>query len=242
MVARYIEIKNSIKEAIQQQHYLPGSKIPSERELATRYNVTRVTLQKAMHVLEQEGFIERIHGKGMFVSGAIADNVFLLNNGASDSILGFSREFGQQAKITSRLVSQNIIPAPASVAQALNLAQDQPVHAIRRVRYIDNEPVLVEDSWVICAVIATIPDVVLDKGSLYEYIERVTAKKIKFYNSVIEADLFDETFTALLSVAPGTPMLKVTGITKLDDGTPFNYSCSYNRADKFKIKNNWVGN
>lgn len=36
-------------------------------------------------------------------------------------------------------------------------------------------------------------------------------------------------------------MLKVSGVTKLEDGTAFNYSCSYNRADKFTIKNNWVG-
>ncbi|HHL9591822.1 TPA: hypothetical protein ACQ98W_001985 [Citrobacter braakii] len=48
-----------------------------------------------------------------------------------------------------------------------------------------------------------------------------------------------------ISPQPGTcsgmPMLKVSGVTKLEDGTAFNYSCSYNRADKFKIKNNWVG-
>ena len=43
-----------------------------------------------MNVLEQEGFIERIHGKGMFVTNVIEDNVYLLNNGTGDSILGFS--------------------------------------------------------------------------------------------------------------------------------------------------------
>jgi len=65
MTARYIAIKNSLKQAILNKEYRVGDKIPSERELALRYEVTRVTLQKAMHMLEQEGFIERIHGKGM---------------------------------------------------------------------------------------------------------------------------------------------------------------------------------
>nr|WP_318384471.1 GntR family transcriptional regulator [uncultured Enterobacter sp.] len=241
MTARYIEIKNDIKEKIQQQQYRPGEKIPSERDLAVTYNVTRVTLQKAMLVLEQEGYIERIHGKGMFVAGTTNDNVFFLNNGSSDSILGFSREFNHQAAVTSRLVSQKIIAAPADVMQALNLTEKTDVHAIRRIRFINNIPVLVEDSWILCSVIAKIPADVLSKSSLYEYIEQVTAKKIKFYNSVIEADLFDDALGTLLNVESGTPMLKVTGITKLDDGTTFNYSCSYNRADKFKIKNNWVG-
>lgn len=241
MVARYIEIKNSIKQAIQQKIYPPDSKIPSERELATHYGVTRVTLQKAMHVLEQEGYIERIHGKGMFVASNMADGVYLLNAGTSDSILGFSREFAEQASISSRLISHDMTIAPQHISRALGLLDKELVHAIRRVRYIDGIPVLVEDSWLRQSVIAVIPESVLDKGSLYEYVEHVTDKKIKFYNSVIEAGLFDDTLASLLSVPSGTPMLKVTGITKLEDGTTFNYSCSHNRADKFKIKNNWVG-
>lgn len=241
MTARYIEIKNSIKDAILEKKYAIGDKIPSERELAAQYNVTRVTLQKAMHILEQEGFIERVHGKGMFVSRVLQDNVFMLNNGSSSSILGFSREFQQQAKVTSQLIVAQIIPAPAFVAQHLGLSGKQPVHYIRRVRMIDGEPALVEDSWIDCAIIDVIENSVLEKGSLYEYIEIKTGKKIKFYNSVIEADIFDDTLASLLNIPAGKPMLKVTGVTKLEDGTPFNYSCSYNRADKFKVKNSWVG-
>ncbi|MEB7715295.1 GntR family transcriptional regulator [Kluyvera cryocrescens] len=241
MTARYIEIKNSIKDAILEKKYALGDKIPSERELAAQYNVTRVTLQKAMHTLEQEGFIERVHGKGMFVSRILQDNVFMLNNGSSSSILGFSREFQLQAKVTSRLIVAQILPAPTLVAQHLGITDKHPVHYIRRVRMINDEPVLVEDSWIDCAVIDVIENSVLETGSLYEYIEVKTSKKIKFYNSVIEADIFDDALAALLVIPAGKPMLKVTGVTKLEDGTPFNYSCSYNRADKFKVKNSWVG-
>ncbi|MEB8066098.1 GntR family transcriptional regulator [Citrobacter braakii] len=241
MTARYIEIKNAIKEEILNHTYPVGEKIPSERELAVSYGVTRVTLQKAMHLLEQEGFIERIHGKGMFVTRVMEDNVYMLNNGAGDSIQGFSREFAQQAKISSRLITLQHEFADADTARQLECANGQPVHFIRRVRCIDNTPVLVEDSWINQLVIPTIPAALLAQGSLYEYIERVTGKKIKFYNSVIESDLFDDELAALLDIRPGLPMLKVSGVTKLEDGTAFNYSCSYNRADKFKIKNNWVG-
>ncbi|MCS2164377.1 GntR family transcriptional regulator [Scandinavium sp. H17S15] len=241
MVARYIEIKNSIKDDILHKRYRVGEKIPSERELALIYGVTRVTLQKSMHLLEQEGFIERIHGKGMFVTRVIEDNVYMLNNGASDTVLGFSREFHLQAKISSRLISHKLLPATPEIAQQLAVLPGQHVHFIRRVRLIDNTPVLVEDSWINAAVITEIPDTLLNEGSLYEYIETYTGKKIKFYNSVIEGGLFSREMADLLGIAPGLPMLKVSGVTKLEDGTIFNYSFSYNRADKFKIKNNWVG-
>ena len=239
MAARYIEIKNSIQDDILSHRYQVGEKIPSERELAAQYGVTRVTLQKAMHVLEQEGFIERIHGKGMFVTKVIEDNVYMLNNGTGDSILGFSREFGQQAKISSQLVTHQLMPAPPAVASQLETKQD--VHFIRRIRLIDDIAVLVEDSWINSEIITTIPTTVLEQGSLYEYIEKYTGKKIKFYNSVIEGDLFNDELAALLSISPGLPMLKVSGVTKLEDGKAFNFSCSYNRADMFKIKNSWVG-
>lgn len=241
MVARYIEIKNSIKDDILQKRYQVGEKIPSERELALIYGVTRVTLQKSMHLLEQEGFIERIHGKGMFVAHVIEDDVYMLNNGAGDSVLGFSREFHHQAKISSRLITHQMLCATPEIAQQLEAQPEQALHYIRRVRLIDNTPVLIEDSWINAAVIADIPNTVLDGGSLYEYIETYTGKKIKFYNSVIEGDLFTKEMADMLGIAPGVPMLKVSGVTKLEDGTAFNYSLSYNRADKFKIKNNWVG-
>ncbi|KNC10652.1 GntR family transcriptional regulator [Klebsiella sp. RIT-PI-d] len=241
MVARYIQIKNAIKKQILSSTWQVGEKIPSERELAAEYGVTRVTLQKAMHMLEQEGFIERIHGKGMFVTRAIEDDVFMLNDGTSNSVQGFSREFNGQAIITSRLICHQRLPADNITARYLELDAGEPVHFIRRIRLIDDVPVLVEDSWINCTIIPLIPSRILEEGSLYEYIEHITGKKIKFYSSVIEADLFNDELATLLAIPSGRPMLKVSGVTKLEDGTAFNYSFSYNRADKFKIKNNWVG-
>ena len=241
MAARYIDIKNCLKQAILNKEYRVGDKIPSERELAAQFEVTRVTLQKAMHMLEQEGFIERIHGKGMFVTKVIEDNVYLLNNGTSDSILGFSREFKDNVKVSSRLISLKTRKAGEYIASQLDIDENDDVHYIRRVRLVENIPVLVEDSYIPCTVIDIIPESVLQNGSLYEYIENKTGRKIKFYNSVIEASLFDDTLSALLERESGLPMLKVSGITKLEDGKTFNYSISYNRADKFKIKNSWVG-
>lgn len=241
MAARYIEIKNSIRDDILNNRYQVGEKIPSERELSLIYGVTRVTLQKSMLLLEQEGFIERIHGKGMFVTRTIANDLYMLNNGTGDSVLGFSREFHHQVEVSSRLIRHQLLTASPAIARELEMQADQRVHFIRRVRLIDDAPVLVEDSWISASVIATIPDEVLNGGSLYEYIETYTGKKIKFYNSVIEGDLFSEEMADLLGISPGMPMLKVSGVTKLEDGTAFNYSIGYNRADKFKIKNSWVG-
>ena len=86
---KYLEIKDEIKSQILNKKYNVGDKISSERELAVFYNVTRVTVQKSMNALEQEGFIERVHGKGMFVLKTSENNIYILNNEKSESILCF---------------------------------------------------------------------------------------------------------------------------------------------------------
>lgn len=236
-VHKYIEIKDRIKNDILNQKYRKGESIPSERELATLYDVTRVTVQKAMDNLVKEGFIERIHGKGMFVLKNTATNVYLLNNETSDSILGFSREFQGQVKVTSQLLSLDEIDADTALAQHLEIGVGDKVWSIRRIRLLDGNPVLVEDSNIPQSIIAEIPESVLREGSLYGYVEEYTGKKIKDADSIIEASLFDSELASLLNIASGLPMLKITEVTRLADKTAFNYSISYNRADIFRVKN-----
>lgn len=236
-VHKYMEIKEKIKKDILSLKYKKGESIPSERELAAVYDVTRVTVQKAMASLVQEGFIERIHGKGMFVLKNTESNIYILNNEKSDSILGFSREFQGRVAVTSQLVDFRQIQADESLAAQLDIAVGDTVWFIRRIRLLDGEPVLIEDSNIPCHVIETIPESVLKEGSLYGYIETFTQKKIKDADSLIEAALFNREQASLLNISPGLPMLKITEVTRLEGGVIFNYSISYNRADIFRVKN-----
>lgn len=234
---KYLEIKDKLKADILAHKYLVGESIPSERDIAREYQVTRVTVQKAMASLVQDGFIERIHGKGMFVLKNTDTSIYILNNEKSDSILGFSREFQSKVNVTSQLLTFKIIEADATLARHLDIRAGENVYFIRRIRLLDNIPVLVEDSNIPLSVIPEIPEEVLRHGSLYGYIEEFTGRKIKDADSIIEAALFDETMAGLLNIAPGLPMLKITEVTRLDDKRVFNFSLSYNRADIFRVKN-----
>ncbi len=234
---KYLEIKEEIKNDILNKKYEVGEKIPSERELASFYSVTRVTVQKAMNSLEQEGFIERVHGKGMFVLKNTEGNIYIFNNEKSDSVLGFSREFKNKVKISSELIEFEIIKAGKELAKLLEINVCDEVYFIRRVRLINNMPVTVEDTNIPLGIIDEIPKEVLIKGSLYEYIEKITGKKIKDSDTIIEASLFTDELAKLLKIKAGLPMLKMTEVTRLEDKTVFNYSYSYNRGDVFKVKN-----
>lgn len=64
----YIQIHNQIKKDIEAGKWKIGEKIPSERELAENFSVSRMTLRQAIQTLVDEGILERKIGSGTFVA------------------------------------------------------------------------------------------------------------------------------------------------------------------------------
>lgn len=63
----YIQIKDDIFDDIETGEYSPDEKLPSERQLAEKYDVTRVTISKAVKILDEQGYINIRRGAGSFV-------------------------------------------------------------------------------------------------------------------------------------------------------------------------------
>ncbi|MGL4800450.1 MAG: GntR family transcriptional regulator [Cellulosilyticaceae bacterium] len=65
----YVQIYKRLLEEIEHQNYKPGDRLPTEKELSEKYNVSRITSQKAMNMLVDEGVVIRYPGIGSFVAG-----------------------------------------------------------------------------------------------------------------------------------------------------------------------------
>lgn len=72
-VPLYEQIYQKISKAIESKQYLPGDKLPSEKELSEQYGVSRITSKKALEILSDEGKITRIVGKGSFITKRAED-------------------------------------------------------------------------------------------------------------------------------------------------------------------------
>ena len=70
----YIQIKESLKQDIRSHKYPVGSKLPSENALCEEFGVSRITIRQALMMLENEGIIYAVHGKGTFVKGSVIDS------------------------------------------------------------------------------------------------------------------------------------------------------------------------
>lgn len=69
----YERLYNHILEEIRSGRLRSGDRVPSEKELAEQFGVSRITSKRALQMLEQAGLIERIRGKGSFVAGELPE-------------------------------------------------------------------------------------------------------------------------------------------------------------------------
>ncbi|MFF9098346.1 GntR family transcriptional regulator [Streptomyces sp. NPDC014802] len=84
MSSRHHDIANDLRHQITTGRIRPGERLPSEADLADRYKVSIVTLRKALAVLQSEGLVEKIHGKGNFVRRALRKIVYVGGWGTLD--------------------------------------------------------------------------------------------------------------------------------------------------------------
>ncbi|MBE6830351.1 MAG: GntR family transcriptional regulator [Ruminococcaceae bacterium] len=138
----YLQIKNDILELYGDKDYFFS--LPSERELCEKFDVSRSTIRKAMDLLEADGKIIRMRGKGAFFTGNQADSCHRLHSG-----IGFYNDELDQGKITkSKVLLQNVEHASSQIAEKLGIAQDDDVFHLLRLRFIDDQPVTLTESYI----------------------------------------------------------------------------------------------
>lgn len=60
----YLQVEADIKNRILSKQYMPGDKLPTENELSDQYNVSKITIRKAIQNLSDEGYVNKVQGKG----------------------------------------------------------------------------------------------------------------------------------------------------------------------------------
>ena len=103
------QIKSSIITKIKTQEYLPGELLPSERDFATMYSVSRYLIHDIFDELISQHYLIRVHGKGTFVRKPEQNRVALgvLNESKNASFTSLVRNFG--IEISNKCLGTGII-------------------------------------------------------------------------------------------------------------------------------------
>ncbi|MEF3100894.1 GntR family transcriptional regulator [Raoultella ornithinolytica] len=137
----YKQLEDALKEAILSGEYQPGQQIPTENDLSASWQVSRVTVRKALDALTRENFLTRVSGKGTFVSGEKFQR-------SMTGIMSFSELCRSQGRRPgSRTIKSVFETCDEDTGARLNIPVGEKAVVIERIRYADDVPVSLETVW-----------------------------------------------------------------------------------------------
>lgn len=230
VIPLYHQLKERIYSLISQHELKADDKIPSEYELMQQYHVSRNTVKKAIEELVQEDILYRIQGKGTFVASARMEQ----------SLTGFysfskvMKEKGLNPKDIILDVSK--VKPSNKVITGLKLEKDESVIQIKRIRCANNEPIILETSFIPSKLIPDMDTLsLLGQHSLYDLLERECGIIVTKAKEAFEPVLIKENESKHLDVQPGFPALLLERTAYDSIGNIVEFCVSTVRGDRCRF-------
>jgi GntR family transcriptional regulator len=218
-------LREQIEQMIERK-LVPHDRLPTERDLAAEFGVSRMTVRQVMGRFEQERRVYRVQGAGTFVAPRPIAKSIELTSFTEDM-----RSRGMQPG--SRLRVKELVPAGADVGLALGLSPSVQVLHIERVRTADGQPMCLEHVYLPAAIVPELLNEDWD-GSIYDLLrDRYRILPVRAEQTV-RATVLDETAAALLEVPPFSPALLVQRTTYDQRDRPVEHAASTYRGDRYE--------
>lgn len=134
----YQQLAHSIKKAVDEQKLKENDKIPAENEFCKIYDLSRTTVRQALDILEKDGYIYKLRGKGSYVS---TPKIYQ-NRSSFSKFYDDMRSLGKTP--VSKIISLKVKVANAYVKEKMQLEENGLICQIKWVRYGNNEPLIYE--------------------------------------------------------------------------------------------------
>lgn len=215
--AVYTQIADNLRAQITSGALRPGDDVPTEAELAHRWLTSRGPIRNALAVLRAEGLIETGRGRPARVVSKKADQ-------AVDMSVPFTR-WAHDLGVTPGAITQELSLRKAGVAKAaaLEVAPDDTIVSVVRLRLLDGRPTMLERLFYREDVGRLLLQVDPDSTSITEYLA-ARGHPIVGLQHEIDAVAADDQDAALLRVAQGSPILRLSRISRDADGRIFEAS------------------
>lgn len=229
----YQQLNEALRGLVGSGEFKTGVRFLTEREVSSRFEVSRATANKALSNLVSEGILEFRKGVGTFVRGGVLD----YDLGSLVSFTGKAVAAGKRP--STRVLRFETIAASSAgpgIADALRLRPGDGVHAVERLRLADGVPVILERR---CIVESLCPGLRRrDVGeSLYGLWTDRYKLEIAGADQTIRAAAIRGAEARLLGVAGGAAGLVVRSVGWLRDGKPLWWERTHYRGDAYAFRN-----
>lgn len=225
----HVQLKDILRQEILQGLY--QEKIPSERELMARFGISRSTVRQAVLELVQEGVLEKIHGKGTFISLRPVEEWL-------GSLQTFNEVIQEQGMCPGiRLLHHGIARPPKDVSAALGLT-GQDCYLVERLRFANEQPVALEKQYYPLEIGKRLAQYDLNNAAIYDLLENELGIKLWEAEQVITVAMATAEEAAMLQVEPGACLFLTERFIIDATGRGIEYEHTVYRSDlyAFRIK------
>jgi GntR family transcriptional regulator len=215
----YYQLMQLIRGSIETGQLKPADSIPTEIEMMKQYGISRATVRQALMHLVNEGYIRRIKAKGTFVNEPPARSRFI------GTLKGFSEEMRQKGlPHSTKVMEKSVLPAPALVAEKLQIASGGQVFYLKRLRFVQGDPVLIAESYLPASICEGIEKEDFEDSSLYDVLESGYGLVLHHGRREFEPVMPGSKEEAqLLGITMRTPILYVESVVYTESDTPVEY-------------------
>lgn len=220
-VPLHIQLSEIIKDMIDSNQLQQGHYLMSERDICKTQNISRMTVNKAIMNLVNEGLLERRQGKGTFVS-------YKKQNITYEKILGFTEIMQSKNKqVKNKIIKFKLSKTDKPIYEKLELDNESDlVFQIERIRYVDDEPTILEKIYIPQDMCLGLTEDLVDKNSLYKLYREVYLHKTKKATQIINPVLLNKNECNLLQTDSSTLALKIDRKVFTDDDKILEYTSS----------------
>jgi DNA-binding GntR family transcriptional regulator len=219
-------MRNQIASGQWPEHY----QLPSELDLSIDMGVSRGTLRKAISDLIQAGLLISVHGKGTFVASQT------LEQPLADNLISFSEDLIRKGlAFETRVLTQTLINPPFEIASLLNVSVESKVLFIKRVRSVQDVPIVALHNYVVIDDCPGIEQVDFVTNRLFDVLERQYGLELSWGQRTFQAKVAGSETAPLLNLSPQDPVLYVEQAVYLKNATPIEFSEIWFRGDSFRL-------
>jgi len=216
----YQQLQRALRQAIETRVLAPDDALPPERELADDFDVSRITVRKAIEGLASEGLLVRRQGSGTFVLARVEKNFSKLTSFSEDM-----RARGRNPRsVWLRKAAGTVTPEEALTLRA---SPGTPVYRFHRIRFADDAPMSLEYATILASCLPSLESV---EFSLYAALERAGNRPVRALQR-LRAVLFTAEQAELLQAKEKDAGLLVERLGFLQDGRAAEFTQSFYRGD-----------
>lgn len=224
----YVQLYNILRKKIDKSEWPVGSQIPTEEDLCKTYKISKATVRLAVLELVRHGYLTRQQGKGTFVCKRIIPEGLTMLTSFKELMLEAGIDF------STKVLAQTVMMPTEDLDFKLAIPEDKHVIYLKRLRISDNEPILLQESFIPYHICPPMLEEDIANSSLFELFEKKHGIKITKVKDYIEIAYLNKEESTLLDRPDGSPALLLEQHFYSGE-TQIMYTRSINRSDRFRF-------